>query len=536
MARARKSTSKPASIRTISRPTSPFDSETLNTLMLQAVDHQREGRLQDAAEIYKAVEARNPDSLNAPHLHAMVEAELGLLTSSADRLRAVTRRRPDWPEAWTSLAYVYGELGQWRDAVDAYERALSLKPHDPATLFELASALEVVGRLSDAVDIYRELAATPGNRLSALDRISQTRFTPLTPNEIEEMAVAAVTDATPTRLRISLYTALGEMYDRAGRYDDAFEAFAHANRLRREGLIKSEDIPPANREMVAPENKPRQLSPEVAAQAEIADIRRIKALFTREFMTEYGGRGSPIAAPIFIVGIPRCGSTLLEQILSSHRKVQGMGESLALNKVLSGKFPEVLSAPCPPDHFRRLAQDYLAEMHHRGWKNTARFVDKTLPNFFYIGMIHLMFPNAVIINSARDPVDNCLACFRQQFASWETLYDLKDIGETYVRYREVMAHWDEILPGRVINVSHEQLVADPDSEIPRLVTEVCGLPWDDACLRFYDTQRPVRTASVAQVRQPIFKTSVERWRRYEKHLVPLFEALGPYAPPEYRKA
>jgi len=530
MARARKSARKPAATRSARPAPQPFDPATLSQLLLEAVDHQREGRLEEAARIYALVEARNPDDANAPHLHAMVEAELGLLTSAADRLVALTRRRPDWPEAWTSLAYVYGELGQWRDAVAAYERALQLSPDAPATLYELASALEVVGRIGEAIDIYRRLAVTPGNRLSALHRISQTRSAPLTSDEIEEMATAARSGETASPLRISLYTALGEMYERAKRYDDAFEAFANANRLRHEDLAAGKDVPPAERQMVAPENRPHNLAPNVAAAAEIAEIRRVTTLFTRDFLAEHAGRGSPVAAPIFIVGIPRCGSTLLEQILSSHRKVQGMGESAAFNKVIAGNFPEVLSAPCPPDHFRKMAQAYLAEMHHRGWKSSARFVDKTLPNYINVGLIHLMFPNAVIINSARDPVDNCLACFRQQFGAWETLYDLKDIGETYVRYRQMMAHWDEVLPGRVINVSHEQLVANPDTEMPRLVTEVCGLPWDDACLRFYDTQRPVHTASVAQVRQPIFTTSIERWRRYEKHLGPLFDALGPYAP------
>jgi hypothetical protein len=148
-----------------------------------------------------------------------------------------------------------------------------------------------------------------------------------------------------------------------------------------------------------------------------------------------------------------------------------------------------------------------------------------------IGLIHLMLPKAVILHSVRDPVDTCLACYRQLFETAnECSYDLADIGHEYVRYREMMDHWASVLPGRVIDVSHEALVADPERQTRWLVTEACGLEWDPACLRFYETKRPVRTASVAQVRQPIFTTSVERWRRYEKHLAPLFEALGPYAP------
>jgi tetratricopeptide (TPR) repeat protein len=508
----------------------PLDPQALNAALLAAVEHQREGRLEEAAQVYRQVEARNPEDLNTQHLHALVEIEQGHLTAAADRLRSVLRRSANWFEAWTSLAYVYSELGQWRDAVAAHERALEIRPGDIGETFALATGLEVVGRLDEAIALYRRLAELPGTRMSALIRIAQSRIADLSHEEIEAMAAAGRDEATSPTLRTYIYSSLGEMYERAGDYDRAFEAFATANRIRHDDLANSEEPPPSEREMAAPENKPRSIPPQAAARNEARRLQFVKNLFSREFLTEHSGHGSPVAAPIFIVGMPRCGSTLLEQILSSHPKVQGMGESRALSNVVAGEFPYSLSAPCPPGHFRRLAQDYLADLHARGWKNTARVVDKSLPNFFHVGVLSLMFPNAVIIDSMRDPVDNCLACFRQQFGSWETLYDLRDIGETYVRYRQMMEHWDEVLPGRVVRVSHEALVADPDVEIRRLVTEVCGLPWDDACLSFYDTQRPVRTASVAQVRQPIFKTSVERWRRYEKHLGPLFEALGPYAP------
>jgi len=170
-------------------------------------------------------------------------------------------------------------------------------------------------------------------------------------------------------------------------------------------------------------------------------------------------------------------------------------------------------------------------MRERGWKTAPRFVDKTLENHLRVGMIHLMFPGAVILHSVRDPVDTCLACYRQLFASGaETLYDLGEIGEAYVRYRQVMQHWASVLPDRVIEVSHEALVADPEARIRWLVTEACGLTWDPTCLDFHRTEGAVRTGSAAQVRRPIFQTSLQRWRRYEAHLGPLFEALGPYAP------
>ncbi len=159
-----------------------------------------------------------------------------------------------------------------------------------------------------------------------------------------------------------------------------------------------------------------------------------------------------------------------------------------------------------------------------------------LGNYMHIGMIHLIFPHAIILDAVRDPVDNGLACFRKLFRTGnEWTYDLADIGAQYLRYRRMMAHWETVLPGRVVSVSHEELVADPEHKIRWLVEQACGLTWDDACLSFHETRRPVRTASVAQVRQPIFRTSVERWRRYARHLGPLFAALGPYAPAEFRR-
>ena len=178
-----------------------------------------------------------------------------------------------------------------------------------------------------------------------------------------------------------------------------------------------------------------------------------------------------------------------------------------------------------------LGDSYLEKLRAMGWRKTPFVIDKMLGNYLHIGMIHLVFPRATILHCVRDPVDTCLAEFRKLFRTGnEWTYDLRDLGAHYQRYREMMAHWQAVLPpGRIIDVDHEELVADPDTKI-RWLTDSCHLKWDDACLRFYATTRPVRTASIAQVRQPIFKTSVQRWRSYEKHLGPLFEALGPFAP------
>jgi hypothetical protein len=175
-------------------------------------------------------------------------------------------------------------------------------------------------------------------------------------------------------------------------------------------------------------------------------------------------------------------------------------------------------------------------MRQRGWQGADRFVDKTLENYLRVGMIHLMFPKSVILDSTRDPVDTCLSCYRQLFtAGNETLYDLRQIGRAYVRYRRVMEHWERVLPGRVIRVPHEKLVADPEAQIRWLVGDACQLDWDPACLRFFEAEGVVRTASAAQVRRPIFSTSIGRWARFQNELEPLLNALGPYAPQPVRE-
>jgi len=210
-----------------------------------------------------------------------------------------------------------------------------------------------------------------------------------------------------------------------------------------------------------------------------------------------------------------------------------MGENAALSAVIDQGFTESERAADWGD----LAESYLGLMRQRGWPGADRFVDKTLENHLRVGMIHLMFPKSVILDSTRDPVDTCLSCYRQLFtAGNETLYDLGQIGRAYVRYRRVMEHWERVLPGRVIRVEYEKLVSDPEGQFRWLVSDACKLDWDPDCLRFYETEGSVRTASAAQVRLPVFKTSIGRWARFASELAPLLQALGPYAPPPVRGA
>ncbi len=503
----------------------PLTPVQLQAGLREAAEHRVAFRYDQATSLYAQIETRNPDAVDAPYFLALIDLASGRTLDALNRLEALTRRLPNEIRVWSVLGYTHRELGQWNAALDVYDHVQTLNP--ALAHSDRASVLETLGRMDEATACYRQMAADPEERLAGLANLAKLRPAEITPLEkalIERSAKSAGVDVE-TRLR--LFFILGELDEQLGDINAAFDAFDAGNRLKRQTLTG--ELPASVQQRIGPPI--RALHPDRAAEEHRAGIAFRKAVITPEFIAAHEGRGHHLAAPIFVVGMPRSGSTLLEQILSSHRRVQGLGETSALAESMRGQYPFDMFAPDPPDHFRRMADAYFKAMHARGWASAPRFVDKMLRNYLDIGLIHLMLPKAVILHSVRDPVDTCLGSFRQTFETGnEAAYDLGDIGREYVRYREMMDYWTAVLPGRVVDVNHEALVADPEGQIRWLITEACGLDWDPACLRFHETRRPVRTASVAQVRQPIFTTGVQRWRRYEPHLKPLFDALGPYAP------
>jgi hypothetical protein len=358
-----------------------------------------------------------------------------------------------------------------------------------------------VGDVAVAVGLLQRVARS-ALRVKALVQLADIDPSALSATDRADIARGAADECDPAA-RADLGFAHAGLLEREGEYDAAFAAFAAANRLKRELLGEAVGNATARRASIV-------------AQA--------KAVFTSAFLAHHRGGGHPTARPIFIVGSPRSGSTLVEQILASHPKVQAMGECPALGQVTRGRFPYPVTAPSGADHFRSLANRYLLAMRLLGLKNTPRFVDKTLSNDAGVGVISLMFPRAVIIEVVRDPVAQGLANFRKNFnAGNEQSYDLLDIGRAWRQTRELMQHWDAVLPGRVARVEYESLVADPEAQMRRLVCEICGLA---CCLRFHETRRPILTSSAVQVRQPLFKAGLDRDRHYAAHLGPLREALG----------
>jgi tetratricopeptide (TPR) repeat protein len=473
--------------------------------------HAAAGRLAEAAEAYVRAERADADDFRAPFSLATLDLQRGRPDLALPRLRRVAALKPDLFEAQHNLGGAAQTLELWAEAADAYQRALALRPDAVETRRNLAIVLSVLGRIDAAEAEHRWLAEHPRTRLWALTRLALLKPAAIADADLGDMRRAAQDPATDPDIRVGLFFALGEALERRGAYDAAFAAFAAGNRLKRAALD------------ARAETRPSLLR---AAHAESA--RRVIAAPVPRLAD-----GLSTDAPIFIVGMPRSGSTLLEQILASHPRVTALGETAALPRLLEAG---ALAAEADQAVVRGLARRYLDAMRGRGWRGAGRFVDKTLENYLHVGAVARMFPRAVILHAVRDPIDTCLSCYRQLFADGaETLYDLADIGAEYGVYREVMAHWARALPGRVIEVDHEALVADPEARIRWLVTEACGLPWNEACLAYHQAGGAVRTASSAQVRQPIFRTSLGRWRRYEAHLGPLIAALGPYAPPPAAK-
>jgi Flp pilus assembly protein TadD len=467
--------------------------------------HATAGRLAEAAQAYERAEAADPDDFRAAFSLATIDLQRGRPSQALPRLRRVAALRPDLFEVHHNIGAAAQTLERWAEAAAAYERALGLRPDAIDTRRNLAIVLAIQGRIDEALGHHRHLAAEPQTRPWALTRIALLRPAAVSDGELADLQYAADQPQTDRQTRAGLHFAIGEVLERRGQYAAAFVAFGAGNRLKRETFV-AEGV------------DPRRL-----IDAHAAAAHAVMAHYTAERLRAQG-EGLSTQAPIFVVGMPRSGSTLLEQILASHPDAVALGETAALPQLLEGGF---LAGKAET---RAIARRYLEAMRARGWRGAGRFVDKTLENYLHVGALALMFPKAVILHAVRDPVDTCLSCYRQLFASGaETLYDLGDIGAEYVTYRAVMEHWRAVLPGRVVDVDHEALVADPERRIRDLI-EVCGLAWNDSTLRFHEAAGPVRTASSAQVRQPIFATSVDRWRRYEAELGPLFTALGPYAP------
>ena len=420
-------------------------------------------------------------------------------------LTRVVKAHPNSFEALGNLGALHMDQGNVRDAERAFTKALKLHPDSGTVLSNLATLANQTGDGARAVALYRDaLAQSPDDADIWHDLARIKRFEPGDP-DLGAIAELRARDGLDAAQAMYADFALAKAYEDVGEYDLAFQHMRAAN-----------------------EFKWRRAAYDLGAERQAA--RRIAEVFDARFFAERMGAGAPGELPVLVLGMPRSGTTLVEQIVAAHPMVHGGGELDDLQACAAAaapRFPDGLDGLGAAD-WRALGETYAGRLAQRA-SGAERVTDKMPRNFYFAGLLGVALPNARIIHCRRSALDTCLSCYSLHFPyGQEFTYDLGALGGHYGVYRQLMDHWHRVLPGRVLDVDYEVLVADQEPTARRLI-EFCGLPWDPKCLDFHKSKRQVATASAAQVREPVHARSVARWRRFEKHLGPLIDALGPYA-------
>jgi len=514
---------------------------------LQAVARiMTEGRLGEAERDLQSILTADPAAMAAMHLLAEVLARQGRLADAERLLSECLRRAPDYDPARRTLALVLYGAGQHARALAQLDRILARDPHDQRCRIIKAAALTELGEHAAAADIGRALLEVfpdqphgwlvHGHSLRTLGRheeavaafrrcldldpdcgeaywsLANLKTYHFPPSAVAEMSARLVRSDLPTEDRTHLHFALGRAHEDEERWAQAFDQYSRGNAIER-GRSRYD----ANR---------------------TSDfVRRSKALFTPDFFAARAALADEGPTPIFIVGLPRSGSTLVDQILASHPAVEGVGELRDIQTVAdwiggpaaAGAATDYLDrlAAVGPDVLAGLGRDYLGKSRARRLLDRPWFTDKAPWNFMHIGLIRLILPGARIIDVRRHPLGCCLSLYKQHFArGWRFSNDLVDAGRYYADYVDLVAHYESVLPGAIHRVIYEDLVQDTEAEVRRLLGWL-GLPFDPACLRFFENPRAVATPSSEQVRQPIFTGGLDHWRHFEPWLTPLKDALGP---------
>jgi tetratricopeptide (TPR) repeat protein len=474
---------------------------------------QTKGRLEDAMAVHDKVVAIAPERADVHYNRGNALAQLERVEEAVSAYQRAIELDSNFHHALTRLVQLLWERRQPERAIAFADRACKATPNSAEVHTARGLIRQIMGQRDGArADYETALRILPSHADALSNYVHLERIREPDDWRIQRLESLVNRRQRPLSDRAVLHFALGKAYDDVGAVPAAFSHFDTGARFVRSQIDYDED------------RENRVLS-------------RLIGAFTREQIDRYEADGLSTEQPVFVIGMPRSGTTLTEQILASHPQIYGAGEleltTRAVRDVTVGARPgprESGSRKYNLDVMPQRARDYLDGARALAPDpDVARIVDKMPGNAWRVGFIHLMFPNARIIHCARDPLDTCLSCFQKLFATghhWS--YDLQELGRHYRRYHRVMQHWEKILPGRTLTVRYEDTVADLEGQARRIVDHV-GLEWDPACLDYYRTERAVMTASHSQVRQPIYASSVRRWEAYRPYLQPLVDALGPLA-------
>lgn len=517
-------------------------------LLALAAEHHKEGRFDEAENSYRELLRLRPDNVDALRLLGGVMANRSEFAEAEILFRRAISFAPDFSLAIVDLGRLLQEQHRYPEAVECFSRVVEMEPNSPKPRFMRAAALAPLGRTFEALAEYRRVIEirpkhagawlglghtlkTVGHQEEAIEAyrecirakpesgeaywsLANLKTYQLTDEDVREMESSVEKpDDLSDQSMVNFLFALAKASEDKGDYQSAWGYYARGN------------------------GKQRMLEHYDPVQTETTNDEIIE-VFNEEFLQAHSGTGLQDSSPIFIVGLPRSGSTLIEQILASHSQVEGTSElpylgrvatSLNRNRADGVNYPYA-ARELGPEHLTALGQSYLDQAKLHRVEGLPRFIDKMPNNFSTVGLLHLILPKAKIIDARRYPLDSTLSCYRQLFAKGQTfVYDLNDIGEYFVQYQRMMDHWHAVLPGRVLTVQYEDLVTDLDNQVRRLL-EYCELPWEENCVNFHETERPVRTASSEQVRQPVYTKSVHFWRNYESSLGELIDVLRPVLP------
>jgi tetratricopeptide (TPR) repeat protein len=466
----------------------------------------RLGRNEEAEASYRRSLELDPDNPNTLN-------NLGNALRSQDRpedalesYRRAVELKPDFTFAHNNVGNVLRDLDRDDEAEASYRKALEISPDYPDAYYNLGTLLREQGRMEDSEASLRQAIKLKPDYGDAHRHLALTiRAKPGHP-DIRRMQNLYADPAVANEERMYIAFGLGKLFDELGDYDKAFAYFAEGNKIKRSTFVYH-------------------------VKHDVADVDRIIELFDSGFISARLVSGYPDETPLFVVGMLRSGTTLLEQMMASHPDITGGGELMFIQSLTNreranseDKFPAHVKN-FDPDVWHRLGQAYVERLRDRFPASTRFITDKLPQNFLYIGVIACALPNARIINLQRDPMDVCLSNYFQLFVSGQQYaYDLHELGTYYCLYKKIMEHWAGAMPGKVLDVRYRDLVEDPERSV-RAVLDFCDLPFDEACLQFHKTKRPIKTASAGQVRKELYRSSLERWRNYATHLAPLKAAL-----------